>query len=51
MEKKDISYEEMSQGSKVHEESEVPMDRVPMENDFEKSRPGSNGLNQSGFTK
>jgi hypothetical protein len=51
MEKKDISYEEMSQGSKVYEESEVPTDRVPMENDFEKSRPGSNGMNHSGFEK
>lgn len=51
MEKKDISYEEMAQGSKVYEESEVPTDRAPMENDFEKSRPGSDGLNQSGFEK
>lgn len=48
MEKSNISYEEMAKGSKVYEESEVPTDRVPLENDFEKNRPGSNGLDQSG---
>ncbi len=38
---KDISYEEMSQGSKVYEESEVSTDRVPLVNDFEKNREGN----------
>ncbi len=49
MEKRDLSYEEMSKGSRVYEESEVPFHNPPMENAYEKSRPGSNGLDQSGM--
>jgi len=51
MKPRDLSYEEMSKGTKVMEESEVPMYDVPYQNDFEKRIPGSNGLNQSGTSK
>jgi hypothetical protein len=49
MEKKELSYEEMSGSSKVYEESEVATDRVPFQNEYEMNRPGSNGLDHSGF--
>ena len=49
MNPRDFSYEEMSKGAKVFEDSEEPTDRVPFENDFERNRSGSNGLDQSGM--
>lgn len=47
-EDKDISYEGMTTG-KVWEQSEVPTDQVPMQNDYEKSKWNSNGFDQSGM--
>ena len=44
------SYEEMTKG-KVYEDSEVPTDRVPFQNEFEKSMSNSNGRDQSGMSK
>ncbi len=46
---RDCCYEEMSKGTKVLEESEVPMHNEPYRNEFEKNIPGSNGLDQSGM--
>lgn len=38
-----------SEPQKVWEQSEVPCWNPPAQNDFEKSRPGSNGKDQSGM--
>jgi hypothetical protein len=48
MDKSNGSYEDMSKGKRVNEQSEVETDRVPYENSYEKSIGGSDGLNQSG---
>lgn len=51
MNEKYVSYESMSTPCKVWEDSEVPYHNPPLQNSFEKNRPGSDGLDQSGFNK
>jgi len=49
MNSRDLSYEEMSKGSKVFEDSEEPTDRVGYQNDYEQRR--NSEFDQSGFGK
>ncbi len=49
MEPKDCCYEEMSKGTKVLEEFEVPTDDAPYQNAYELKR--NSAFDQSGFKK
>lgn len=46
---KDASYEEMSEGSKIYEQSEVPAFDPPFRNKYEDDLASGKGFNQSGF--
>lgn len=48
---KDCCYEEMSKGSKVYEQSEVPAYNPPYRNEYEDKLESGKGFNQSGFEK